>query len=328
MNNENVREVIIVGSGPSGYGAAVYNARAYLSPLILAGPEPGGQLTKTTDVENYPGFPEGVMGPKLMAEMALQVKKFGAEIKFETVTSIDFSKRPFKVTTESGEYFGKSILLSMGARSRMLNIGEEKLLGKGVSTCAVCDAAFYKDKVTYVVGGGDSAVEDSCALTKYASEVHMLVRGDSLRASKIMEERAKSKEKLHIHYNSEVKAVSGSDSLTGMKIVSDGQEQEVKVDGLFLAIGHLPATDFIKNSQVKLDKKGFVVTSLSSSIEGIELATSRVKDGLIQYPTMTSVEGVFAAGDVVDFRYKQAASASGMGVMASLDIEWWLENNK
>lgn len=322
------RKVVIVGTGPAGYGAAVYNARAYLKPLVFAGPEPGGQLTRTTEVENYPGFREGIMGPQLMIAMREQAERFGAEIKYETVERIEFGARPFKVITDSGEYQAESILLTMGAQSKMLDIGEERFLGRGVSTCAVCDAAFYKGRVTYVVGGGDTSIEDAFALSKSASEVHLLVRGDSMRASLIMQDRLK-KSDVQVHYNTRVVEVKGEEKLTSIVIETNGKREEVELGGLFLAIGHMPSTDFLKDSPITLDKKGFIVTGMGYSGEGVEMAGSRLAEGKVKYPTMTSVEGVFAGGDVVDFRYKQAVSAAGMGVMAALDVEWWLgENNK
>lgn len=322
------RKVVIIGSGPAGYGAAVYNARAYLEPLLFAGPEPGGQLTRTTDVENYPGYADGILGPELMREMKEQAEKFGAEIRYETVSQVDFSSRPFRIMTESGEYYAESIVLAMGARSKMLGIGEEKFLGRGVSTCAVCDAAFFKDKVTYIVGGGDTAVEDSFALAKHASEVHMLVRSDRLKASEIMQKRLREHAKVRVYYNSEVVEVMGNERLERIVIDSKGKSKEVLVGGLFLAIGHIPSTGFLQGSMVKLDARGFIVTRLGYSELGLQEGSEHIQEGLVRYPTMTSVEGVFAGGDVVDFRYKQAVSAAGLGVMAALDAEWWLgENN-
>lgn len=316
------KKIAIIGSGPAGYAAAVYTARAELSTTIYAGSEPGGQLMKTTEVENYPGFSEGVIGPQLMDEMRKQAVRFGTELVWETVVKITPIKQStnlsFEVETETGEKKEyDAVILSLGAKSKLLGIGEEKYYGKGFSTCAVCDAAFYKGKHVYVVGGGDAAVEDALALTKFASSVTMLVRGAELRASKIMQKRVLDQpDKVKILWETNLKEIKG-EKVSELVIVSKGQEQTVPAEGLFFAIGHTPATGFLQASEVELDEKGYVKTGVNYSREA---------SWLEGYPTMTSVPGIFAAGDCVDYRYRQAATAAGQGVMAALDAERWLED--
>lgn len=297
-------KVAIIGSGPAGYAAAVYSARAELSTTIFAGDTPGGQLMKTTEVDNYPGYSEGIVGPELMDEMRKQAVRFGAELKWETITDLAKLRKEYD-----------AVILSMGASPKMLGIGEEKYYGKGFSTCAVCDAAFYKGKNVYVVGGGDTAVEDSMALTKFASKVTLLVRRDELRASKIMQKRIMdNQDKVEIMWNTTLKEVKG-EKVEELVIEVKGEEKVVKAEGLFFAIGHVPATSWLKDSGVKLDKRGYIQTGLVTGVDW-------TKD----YPTMTTLPGVFAGGDCVDFRYRQAVTAAGMGVMAALDIEKWLES--
>jgi len=300
-----MKDVIIIGAGPAGYTAGIYLARAGLKPLILAGEKAGGQLMWTTEVENYPGFPEGILGPKLMEDMRVQAIKFGAEIENKDVTKIDFQGEVKKVWINEKEYEAKVVIVSTGARARMLGVGEEKLLGRGVSICAVCDAAFFKDKITYVVGGGDTAMEEVVALKRRSKSVGLIYRGDKLRASKIMQE--KTLENVKIIWNSEVVGVMGEQRLERIKVkdVKTGEEKELLADGLFLAIGYLPETSLFKG-QLELDEKGYLVT------------------GKTDLPTQTSLRGVFGAGDVVDFRYKQAITAAGMGCMAALDVEKFL----
>jgi thioredoxin reductase (NADPH) len=303
------RKLIIIGSGPAGYTAGIYAARAKLAPLILAGNLPSGQLMKTGVVENWPGVKDGILGPKLMEEMRQQAKKFGAEIMDIDVKAVDFSQRPFKVDT----YEAEAVIAATGASSQLLGVpGEKELLGRGVATCAVCDAAFYQDKTAMVVGGGDAACEDALALTKFARKVYLAVRRDALRASKIMAERVMNQPKIKILWNTEIRQIKGEQKVSGA-IFKNGEE--LAVDGVFLAIGHQPATAIFKN-QLLLDKKGFIVTAMMGA----------KSDWLAGYPTMTSVPGVFAAGDCVDHRYKQAITAAGMGCMAALDAERWLEN--
>ncbi len=297
-------KIAIVGSGPAGYSAAVYTARAELSTTIFAGEAPGGQLMKTTEVDNYPGYSEGIVGPELMDEMRKQAVRFGAELKWETITDLAKLRKEYD-----------AVILSMGASPKMLGIGEEKYYGKGFSTCAVCDAAFYKGKNVYVVGGGDTAVEDSMALTKFASKVTLLVRRDELRASKIMQKRIMDNaDKVEIMWNTTLKEVKG-EKVEELVLEVKGEEKVVKAEGLFFAIGHVPATSWLKDSGVKLDKRGYIQT-------GLVTGASWTKD----YPTMTTLPGVFAGGDCVDFRYRQAVTAAGMGVMAALDMEKWLDN--
>jgi len=306
-------KIAIIGSGPAGYAAAIYTSRADIDTTIYAGEEPGGQLTKTTEIENFPGV-MGKTGPELMLIMQEQATKFGAKMVYETVekiiTPLNHSNiSPFKIITNSGseiEYDG--VILAMGASPRLLGVGEEKYWGKGFSTCAVCDAAFYRGKNVYVVGGGDAAIEDAVALTKFATHVTMLVRGSEFRASKIMQKRVEANsDKITVMWKTNLKKIEG-ERVETLTLDVDGQEQIVKTDGLFFAIGHKPATDFLKNTKVELDPEGYV------------------KPGNGAWPTMTTTEGVFVAGDCSDHRYRQAATASGMGVQAALDIERWLES--
>lgn len=312
-------KLIIIGSGPAGYTAAIYAARARLQPQLIAGEASGGQLMLTTEVENYPGFRDGILGPELMMIMREQAKKFEAEILDKTVSEVDFSKQPFMVRVGNEQYLAKAVILATGAESIPLKApGEREYSGRGVSYCAVCDAAFYKDKRVFVVGGGDAAMEDTLALTKFAKKITILHRRDSFRASKIMQERVLSQtDKVDVWWDTEVVEVKGN----GQKIESivtkntnTGKTKEELTEGLFVAIGHKPATQFLKG-QIQLDEKGYIKTGLNYG----------PSDWLKSYPTMTSVPGVFAAGDNVDFRYKQAATAAGFGVMAALDAEWWLE---
>lgn len=319
-------KVLIIGTGPAGYAAATYTSRAELATTMFAGAEPGGQLMKTTEVENYPGFAKGVMGPQLMAEMASQAQRFGTEIVWETVLRIgNGTASKFEVETDAGEkYEAEAIILSMGAKSKLLGVGEEKYWGKGFSTCAVCDAAFYKGKNVYVVGGGDAAVEDAVALTKFASHVTMLVRGTELRASKIMQRRVLDNPLVTILWKTNLKAIKG-ERVSELVIETEGVEKTVSADGLFFAIGHEPATEWLTESEIKLDSKGYVLTGMNGLNDEVSIMNHEL--WVSGYPTMTSIPGIFAAGDCVDFRYRQAATASGMGVAAALDAEKWLENN-
>lgn len=314
-----MREVIVIGSGPAGYAAAIYLARARLNPLVLAGEKAGGQLMLTTEVENYPGFAKGIQGPELMVEMRRQAEKFGAEIRNENVTKVKFEEESKKIWVGDQLEEVKVVIITTGARARMLNVGEERLLGRGVSACATCDAAFFKDKVTCLVGGGDVAMEDALALIKFAKRVEIIHRRDEFRASKVMQERVLGEDKVRVRWNSGVVGVKGENKLEGIKLknVKTGKEEEVEADGLFLAIGHIPDTDFLGNA-VEVDSHGYVVTRMVR--DGVKMR----EEWLEGYPTMSSVEGVFAAGDVVDFRYRQAITAAGMGVQAALDAEKYL----
>lgn len=348
-------KVAIIGSGPAGYTAAIYTARAQLQPVLFAGPKAGGQLMLTTDIENFPGFKEGVAGPDLMIGMMEQAQRFGTQIKYDYVTAVDFSQRPFKLWTSipkglvAEEVFTKytpeqyaevrqeiiktepaleaeSVIITTGAGSIMLEVtGEDAFIGKGVSTCAVCDAAFYGDKVTYVVGGGDSAMEDSLALTKFAKSVTLIHRRDTFKASKIMQERVLNNPKVKVLWNSTVEEVMGDQKVEKIKVKGPDGIKELDADGVFIAIGHKPVTGLFR-TQLQLDDQGYIVTSQSASRYGVEAAQKALSsDGKLLLPTMTSVEGVFAAGDNVDIRYRQAITAAGQGCGAALDAERWLE---
>ncbi len=303
------RKVIIIGSGPAGLTAAIYCARANLSPLVFEGVQPGGQLTITTDVENYPGFPDGIMGPDMMDKFRKQAQRFGAECLFQTVEKVDMLKQPFSVWTNGQKYESESIIISTGASARLLGLDSEKeLMGNGVSACATCDGFFYKDKKVVVVGGGDSAMEEATFLTKFASEVIIIHRRDEFRASKIMVERAIKNPKISIKYNSVVKNIIGTkdSGVESIKIedVKSKKTSIFKCDGVFMAIGHVPNTK-IFNKILTLDENGYIKTMPDS--------------------THTNIAGVFACGDVQDSIYKQAVTAAGSGCMAALDAEKWLE---
>ena len=296
--------VAIVGSGPAGLSAAIYTSRAEIATSVYAGLEPGGQLTKTTEIENYPGV-SGKTGPELILATTEQAQKFGATLLYEEVADISDLRKKYD-----------AVILAMGASAKLLHIGEENYYGKGFSTCAVCDAAFYRGKRVYVVGGGDAAIEDASALTKFASEVTMLVRGAEFRASKAMQKRVlDNPDKIKVMWKTTIKEIVG-ERVESLVLDVDGVEQTVPAEGLFFAIGHEPATKFLVGSGVALDEKGYIQTQLNYPSQ----------NWLQGYPTMTSVQGVFAAGDCVDFRYRQAATAAGMGVMAALDVEKWLES--
>ncbi len=306
-----LRNVIIVGSGPAGYTAAIYSSRANLEPLMIEGHEPGGQLTTTTDVENFPGFPEGVMGPDLMSNMKNQAARFGTQFLSTKVTSLDLSKRPFKVSLENGEeYFAKALIISTGASAKYLGLPNEKsLIGRGVSACATCDGFFYRGKQVYVVGGGDTALEEATFLTRFAEKVTLLHRRDSFRASKPMQKKVFDNPKIEVVWNTEVNEILANDGgVYGLKLknTQSGEVREVKADGLFMGIGHEPNTKFL-NGQLELDEHGYIKT----------------KNG---HPD-TSVEGVFACGDVQDPYYRQAISAAGSGCMAAIRSERFLEEN-
>lgn len=297
-------KIAIVGSGPAGLAAGIYTSRAELETTIYAGLEPGGQLTKTTEIENYPGV-NGKTGPELMAEMTAQASKFGAQIKYETVSDVAELQKEYS-----------AVILAMGASPRLLGVGEEAYWGKGFSTCAVCDAAFYRGKNVYVVGGGDSAIEDASALTKFASQVTLLVRSDKLRASVAMQKRLESyKDKIKVSWKTNLKGIKG-ERVEELVLDVEGSEQVVLAEGLFFAIGHIPATEFLKNSAVKLDAEGYILTQAAECLAG--------RGGVAEWPTMTSERGIFAAGDCVDHRYRQAGTAVGMGIAAALDAERWL----
>jgi len=308
VNENGVRELIIIGGGPAGYTAALYSARADLTPLVIEGFQWGGQLMITSDVENYPGFAEGIMGPQLMGEFRRQAERFGAEFVADDVTRVDFSERPFGVWVGDDEYRTKSVIVATGATARQLGLESERALhGRGVTYCAVCDAAFYRDKEVVVVGGGDSAMEEALFLTKFASKVTVLHRRDEFRASQIMLNRARENDKIEFVTQVVVEEALGVDEgkLTGLRIrnVETDETSELRADGLFVAIGHDPTTKLFAD-QLDHDEAGYLLTQPGS--------------------TATNVEGVFAAGDVVDHTYRQAVTAAGTGSMAALDAERWL----
>ena len=312
MSSE-VHDVIIVGSGPAGLTAAIYTARANLRPLVIegelssTGDQPGGQLMLTTEVENYPGFIEGIQGPELMGNFRAQAARFGAQFVSEKVTRVDFSSRPFLVEVGDTPYRARAVIVSTGARAKMIGLEDElRLMGHGVSTCATCDGFFFKETDIAVVGGGDSALEEATFLTKFADKVTVIHRRDSLRASKIMQERAFKNDKVEFLWNSVVVGLQGDKALTGVRVrnVQTGDESTLDVNGLFVAIGHVPNTTLFAG-QLDMDDAGYLLTS----------------DG-----TRTNVEGVFAAGDVADHTYRQAITAAGTGCMAAIDAERWLES--
>ena len=300
------RNVIIIGGGPAGYTAAVYTARASLSPLVLAGYSAGGQLMTTTEVENYPGFPDGVQGPDLMVNMQKQAERFGAEILYKDVTKVDLSNHPFKVTFEDIVQTGDAIIIATGAAPRKLGLTSESALwGRGVTSCATCDGAFYKGKEVAVAGGGDSAMEEANFLTRFASKVTVIHRRHELRASKIMADRARKNQKINWELGKEIEEVVGNGKVAGLKLkdAKSGVQSQLKVDGLFLAIGHIPNSSLFKD-QVKTDEEGYILV-----------------DGKMQ----TSIPGVFACGDVVDRIFRQAITAAGSGCAAAISAERYLE---
>lgn len=307
-------KVLIVGSGPAGLTAAIYAARANLAPLVIEGEpsstsdQPGGQLMLTTEVENFPGFPEGIMGPELMSRFREQAARFGATFITEKVTKIDFSQRPFRVWVRDTQYIAESIIVSTGAQSLMLGLEEEsRLIGHGLSTCATCDGFFFRGHEIAVVGGGDSALEEALFLTKFASKVTVIHRRDTLRASKIMQDRAFKNEKISFLWNSRVTKLHGGDKLTGIEIANtvDGSTSNLDVSGVFVAIGHRPNTDLFKGI-IAMEDSGYLKTRPGS--------------------TYTNIDGVFACGDVQDHTYRQAITAAGSGCMAAMDCERWLES--
>jgi thioredoxin reductase (NADPH) len=303
-----IRDVIIIGGGPAGYTAALYAARGNLRPLVFEGFAYGGQLMITSDVENYPGFVDGIQGPELMSIMRSQAERFGAELVSDDVTRVDFSERPFKVYTGDDEHLAKSVIVATGATARQLGLETEiKLQGAGVSYCAVCDAAFFRDRQVVIVGGGDSAMEEASFLAKFATKVRVVHRRDEFRASKIMIDYAKSKDNVEFVMNAVVDEVLGTDEgkVTGARLRDTATEEvfEIEADGIFVAIGHDPNTALFKGI-LDMDDEGYLLTKNGS--------------------TATNIDGVFAAGDVVDHIYRQAVTAAGMGCMAALDSERWL----
>ena len=303
-----VRNVIIIGSGPAGYTAGLYTARALLEPLMFAGYMSGGQLMLTSDVENFPGYPAGIAGPEMMTQLREQAERFGLNVQDKNVERVDLSSRPYKVYVEGEEFLTDSIIVSTGAESIWLDAeGEAEQKGRGISTCATCDGAFFRDEEVIVIGGGDSAMEEATFLTRFAKKVTLIHRRDVFKASKVMYERAANHEKIEIKtFRSVKKWLSNDAGLTGAILFDprDGSEEEISCTGAFIAIGHKPITSFLED-QVEVDEHGYIIH---------------------KEHTMTSIPGVFAAGDVVDTRYKQAITAAGMGCQAAIDVERWLED--
>ena len=298
-------DVIIIGAGPAGYTAGIYCSRARHDTLIISGLLPGGQLMNTTDVENYPGFSDGIMGPDLMQVMRKQTERMGTTIIDDVVVDVDFRHKPFKVLTASEEFESKTIIVCTGATPRKIGIaGEQTFAGKGVSYCATCDGAFFREQHIAVVGGGDSCMEEATFLTKFASKVHIIHRRDKFRASKIMQERALNNEKIQVHWNSTVKDIKGDEKVQQIILTDTVTNEETSLDmgGVFVAIGHEPNTELFKD-QLELDENGYII---------------------LKNNTQTSIEGIFSAGDVHDHRYRQAVTAAGYGCMAAIDVDKYL----
>ncbi|MDQ3561666.1 MAG: thioredoxin-disulfide reductase [Thermoproteota archaeon] len=309
FRDQNHYDVIIIGSGPAGYTAGIYTSRANLSTLIISGTLPGGQLMTTSEVENYPGFPNGIFGPELMMNMRQQAERFGAVIVDDEVLKVDFKNRPFTITTHAETYSAEATLVCTGASPRKLGIpAEQQFSGRGVSYCATCDGPFFKGENIVVVGGGDTAMEEATFLTKFGKSVRVVHRRDSLRASKILQQKALENPKIEFIWNNVVADIKGNNKISTVlvKDINTGKERTIETGGLFVAIGHEPNTAIFKG-QLELDDKGYIV---------------------LKHHTKTSVEGVFAAGDVHDHRYRQAVTAAGFGCMAAIDVEKWLSERK
>ena len=298
---------LIIGSGPAGYTAAVYAARANLKPVLYTGPEPGGQLMITTDVENYPGYPDGVMGPQMMDDFRKQAERFGTDVRYEMITKVDFGSNPHKAWSDSGhEIEADTVIIATGASAKWLGLESEKRLNaKGVSACAVCDGFFFKGTDVAVVGGGDTAAEEALYLANLCPTVHLFIRRDEMRASKIMQQRVFNKENIKIHWNTETDEILGAEEVEGVRVFNNktGEKTEIPIKGFFVAIGHKPNTDIFKDF-LDMDDVGYLITACDS--------------------TKTNVEGVFASGDAQDSKYRQAVTAAGTGCMAALEAERWL----
>lgn len=307
MNKQQTIQCLILGSGPAGYTAAIYAARAELKPVLYTGPQPGGQLTITTEVENFPGYPNGVLGPEMMEDLKKQAERFNTDIRYGLATKVDFSKRPFKVTIDdSTDIFAETVIISTGASAKWLGIpGEQRLNGHGVSACAVCDGFFFRGQEVAIVGGGDTACEEASYLAKLCKKVYMLVRRDEMRASKIMQQRVLNNPTIEILFNHETIEILGDDQVTGIRVKDhkSGEEKTIAVSGFFVAIGHQPNTDIFKG-WLDMDDNGYIIT----------------KPGT----TQTNIPGVFAAGDAQDKVYRQAVTAAGTGCMAALEAERYL----
>ena len=302
--DNNIQECVIIGSGPAGYTAAIYAARAGMTPIVYTGPEPGGQLMITTDVENYPGYPDGIMGPQMMDDFKKQAERFGTEVKYELISKVDFSEDVKKLYTESGEeVLAHSVIISTGASAKWLGLeSEQSLMNKGVSACAVCDGFFFKGLEVIVVGGGDTAAEEATYLAKLCPKVHMLVRRDEMRASKIMQDRVENAENIEVHWNTSAVEILGDEEVTGARVKNNitGEESVINASAFFVAIGHKPNTSIFEGI-LDMDDSGYLVTKPDS--------------------TKTNIEGVFASGDAQDKIYRQAVTAAGTGCMAALEAE-------
>jgi thioredoxin reductase (NADPH) len=305
--SDNIKKTVIIGSGPAGYTAAIYAARASMDPVLYTGPEPGGQLTITTDVENYPGYPDGIQGPEMMEHFKNQAVRFGTEVIFEMITKVDFSGPVHKIWTESGEEIqAHTVIIATGASAKWLGLeSEQRLMNQGVSACAVCDGFFFRNQEVAIVGAGDTAAEEATYLAKLCTKVHMFVRRDEMRASKIMQDRVKKTENIQIYWNTETEEVLGETDVTGVRIRNNksGEISELPVTGFFVAIGHKPNTDIFKN-WIDMEDSGYLIT----------------KPGTAK----TNIQGVFASGDAQDHVYRQAVTAAGTGCMAALDAERYL----
>ena len=311
MSDVRHAKVLILGAGPAGYTAALYTSRAELQPLLLAGPEPGGQLTTTTDVENFPGYPKGITGPEMMEEFREQAERFGTTVQYDLATKVDLSKRPFTLQGDSATYTCDALIIATGASAKYLGLpSEQRLRNKGVTACATCDGAFYRGQDVAVIGGGDTAMEEALFLTRMCRSVHIIHRREEFRASKVMQNRALNNDKIKVHWNRQVKEVLGTDGVTGLLLedTTGGPDETLEVTGMFLAIGHQPNSSIFEG-QITMDSAGY-----------IQIA----KPGT----TYTNVPGVFACGDVADKNYRQAVTAAGTGCMAAIDAERWLAEHE